>query len=976
MSTRRGLVLLMAGLIAAPALVSTTPVLAASPAATSSPRAGQSAPLTQADKSVCAENYHQDKAQGQVCKTRGNFLKVKLRNGSTVDTHGPDPIKNDYYAARRPATAAAVVRAQNAFNVSPTPQPVACAPAGALRFQAIYAVPTASPNQSATYDPLMQQEIQTANGFVNSEAQVTSSGATGRHLAFACDGGGLPAVINTVLTTPCATSTFSSIDSDLQANGFNNSNTKYWVFFDCNSPQIPYAGQGQLYYDDRANPNYNNQGNMVAIEYNYSGDALWDVALHEASHTMGAVQTTTPNTTGAGHCTDGYDIMCYNDGGPTGNLYGIVCADRTHYDCHYDDYFNTDPASGSYLAQHWNLGGPYNSFLWGPLAIDNLAPAYGPAAGGTQVTLVGAGFLGGPTTVTVGGMPASGVSITSNTSLSFVSPGGAAGSQDVVVTTPHGSSGAKKFFYTPHLLDASSNSQYTLTSSDGATWQPLDAAKLTLNFIPPVNSLAVISANADLFTDAAGYNQDLGIYATPSDVTQFPSNIVAWKESGGFAGTYSPNAAYVQTVLPVTAGTAYTVGLRWKTNLPAPGATIYAGAGPLAGTYSPTRLTVEFLPAQTGLGATVVSTRSTHQYMMSSGDGATWQDIDGANLSVSVTPSANATALISGNADLFTANAGINQDLGVYVNPSDAGTYPAGIVGWKESGGFAGTYSPNAVYVQAAVPLTAGTTYTVKLRWKTNKPAPGTTIYAGAGGGAPYSPTQLTVQLVPQVGSGLASVRSTSQYTLNTSDSLTWSDMDPAGLHLLVPAGPQCTDVVTGNVDLFTATPGINQDVAINPAGAPVTAWKESGGFAGAFSPNAAQVIAVLPLGAGSGSDLRLAWKTNVAVAGQTIYGGAGPVAASYSPTTLISQLVDCLPLSITSAQTLPAAIAGVAYSTQVAAQNGALPYSWSATGLPPGLSITPATGLISGTPTTAGPVRLTVLVQDATGAIASRDYS
>jgi uncharacterized protein YfaP (DUF2135 family) len=95
-------------------------------------------------------------------------------------------------------------------------------------------------------------------------------------------------------------------------------------------------------------------------------------------------------------------------------------------------------------------------------------------------------------------------------------------------------------------------------------------------------------------------------------------------------------------------------------------------------------------------------------------------------------------AILSGNADLFTSRAGFNQDLGIDVN----GT----IAGWKESGGFAGTFSPNAAYVQTAVQLSAGTAYTIKLRWKTNVPAPLATIYAGAGGG-PYSPTRITAEL-------------------------------------------------------------------------------------------------------------------------------------------------------------------------------------------------------------------------------------
>jgi hypothetical protein len=66
------------------------------------------------------------------------------------------------------------------------------------------------------------------------------------------------------------------------------------------------------------------------------------------------------------------------------------------------------------------------------------------------------------------------------------------------------------------------------------------------------------------------------------------------------------------------------------------------------------------------------------------------------------------------------------------------------LLAWQESGA-AGTLSPNAAYVFGDVALTASTTYTVWLVWKTNHAAPGVTIYVGAGPiGTKFSPTWLT----------------------------------------------------------------------------------------------------------------------------------------------------------------------------------------------------------------------------------------
>jgi alpha-tubulin suppressor-like RCC1 family protein len=166
-------------------------------------------------------------------------------------------------------------------------------------------------------------------------------------------------------------------------------------------------------------------------------------------------------------------------------------------------------------------------------------------------------------------------------------------------------------------------------------------------------------------------------------------------------------------------------------------------------------------------------------------------------------------------------------------------------------------------------------------------------------------------------------------------------------------------------------------------------------------NPNPTPTLVGLPgtpglaaIGAGSDQSLVLTSAGQVYAFGFNLYGQLGvttssgtsspvpaPTAIGVPAGTTIDRfapgstaghtLVVVADLAVSSAA-LPSGRVGVGYAARVNASGGAAPYRWRATGLPPGLSLDPASGAVAGTPAASGTYPVLVSVADAWGVTAS----
>jgi hypothetical protein len=284
------------------------------------------------------------KKDKQLTELDNDLYLVKTEEGYPLLTHGPE-LKNLDNAA--PSIG---------FRNGDMERDPVCA--SDYYQQIIYAVPTTRTNRYPSMISEIRSIIKRMNAVLNADA--TLSGGVQADYKVNCSNG----EIDVKELVYSGSSSFSNIVSEARRAGFDKANVNYSILTDNTSSA---CGVGSFWNDDRLTANnYNNRGGGYAITY--WGCWYNETPMHENGHNMGAVQEGAPHSTGTGaHCWDEYDVMCYSPDGGSLHQQGTVlfdqCLARNFFDCNYNDYFNTSPLPGSYLAAHWNIGSRLNRFI-------------------------------------------------------------------------------------------------------------------------------------------------------------------------------------------------------------------------------------------------------------------------------------------------------------------------------------------------------------------------------------------------------------------------------------------------------------------------------------------------------------------------------------------------------------------------------------------------------------------------------------
>ena len=435
------------------------------------------------------------------------------------------------------------------------------------------------------------------------------------------------------------------------------------------------------------------------------------------------------------------------------------------------------------------------------------------------------------------------------------------------------------------------------------------------------------------------------------------------------------------------------------------------GHGFPSGTITPSAVTVTVVPAVAGTGPSGTAPGLAVTVVSGSTERVTFRVPKTVSVS---TPTAylvtiagtttTGNAFVSANSSALT----LNPVLGILtLSPLPAGTVGTNYTDTLTATGGSGTYTswsvsagtlPGGLSLSSAgvisgLPTTAGTSsFTAKvtdsisgtatkafsltikpaLVITTNSPLPTGTVnvnysqtLTATGGSGHYTwsvsagslPGGLSLTAATGLISGLPTTATTANFTIQVTDTNSSTATKP----FVLTINPAL--VITTNSPLPTGTVNVNYSQTLTATGGSGSyTWSVSAGsLPGGLSLNAATgLISGLPTTATTANFTIQVTDTNSATATK-------PFALTIDPALLI-----------TTTSPLPTGQVGVNYSQTLTATGGSGSYTWAVTAgsLPGGLSLTAATGLIGGQPTTATTANFTIQVTDTNQATASAPFA
>lgn len=254
----------------------------------------------------------------------------------------------------------------------------------------VYAYDPSNSTEPTRPRPEATQEIsdmvERMNWTIRHESSLSSEGKRELQLVSECDASGSPLVRIVATEAESASglllSVLQELAKELPVEYGPGLPYKYVIFNDTGHGTCSCA-QGPS--DDEKSP-WNDSNVGIAGAIVKWGSRNSKTPLHELFHTLSAVQNTAPFSTGHFHCTDGFDMMCYNDGGPKAEEYSVTRCPLEQkqaenrvwlIDCGYDSYFNAEAGPGEWLYSHFNIGEDSDFLIDPPEATTGTAAGIG-----------------------------------------------------------------------------------------------------------------------------------------------------------------------------------------------------------------------------------------------------------------------------------------------------------------------------------------------------------------------------------------------------------------------------------------------------------------------------------------------------------------------------------------------------------------------------------------------------------------------